>query len=62
VKDRYQVVVIGGGVVGCSVLYHLALRGCTDTALHRAPPSTQHINVDLYAQCGAGCSGRRTAT
>ena len=32
-KDRYQVVVIGGGVVGCSVLYHLALRGCTDTAL-----------------------------
>jgi NADPH-dependent 2,4-dienoyl-CoA reductase/sulfur reductase-like enzyme len=33
VKDRYQVVVIGGGIVGCSVLYHLALRGCTDTPL-----------------------------
>ena len=32
-KDRYQVVVIGGGIVGCSVLYHLALRGCTDIAL-----------------------------
>jgi dimethylglycine dehydrogenase len=33
VKDRYQVVVIGGGIVGCSVLYHLALRGVTDAAL-----------------------------
>jgi dimethylglycine dehydrogenase len=33
VKDRYQVVVIGGGIVGCSVLYHLALRGSTDAAL-----------------------------
>jgi dimethylglycine dehydrogenase len=33
VNDRYQVVVIGGGIVGCSVLYHLALRGSTDTLL-----------------------------
>ena len=32
-KDRYQVVVIGGGIVGCSVLYHLTLRGLTDAAL-----------------------------
>lgn len=30
---------------------------CTDTTIHRTPPSTQHINVDLYAQCGSGCSG-----
>jgi dimethylglycine dehydrogenase len=33
VKDRYQVVVVGGGIVGCSVLYHLTLRGLTDVAL-----------------------------
>jgi dimethylglycine dehydrogenase len=33
VRDRYQVVVIGGGIVGCSVLYHLTLRGVTDAAL-----------------------------
>ena len=33
VKDQYQVVVIGGGIVGCSVLYHLTLRGMTDIAL-----------------------------
>ena len=32
-KDRYHVVVIGGGIVGCSVLYHLTLRGMTDVVL-----------------------------
>ncbi|HEX6845068.1 MAG TPA: FAD-dependent oxidoreductase [Actinomycetota bacterium] len=32
-KDRYQVVVVGGGIVGVSVAYHLALRGLTDVAI-----------------------------
>ena len=32
-KSHYRVVVIGGGVVGCSVLYHLAKSGWTDIAL-----------------------------
>ena len=32
-KNQYQVVVIGGGIVGCSVLYHLTLRGLADVAL-----------------------------
>ena len=32
-KDQYRVVIIGGGIVGCSVLYHLTLRGITDVAL-----------------------------
>ena len=32
-KSEYRVVVIGGGVVGASVLYHLAKFGWTDTAL-----------------------------
>ena len=32
-KSQYRVVVIGGGIVGTSVAYHLALRGLTDVAL-----------------------------
>jgi len=28
-----RVVIIGGGIVGCSVAYHLAKRGCTDVLL-----------------------------
>lgn len=32
-KTSYRVVVIGGGVVGCSVLYHLAKNGWSDAVL-----------------------------
>ena len=32
-KSHYRVVVIGGGVVGCSVLYHLAKSGWSDVCL-----------------------------
>ena len=32
-KSHLQVAVIGGGVVGCSVLYHLTKLGCKDVAL-----------------------------
>jgi len=32
-KDHYRVVVIGGGIVGVSVLYHLTRAGWTDVAL-----------------------------
>ena len=35
-----QVVVIGGGVVGCSVLYHLAKFGCRDAVLLERDEST----------------------
>lgn len=28
--DRAQVVIIGGGIIGCSVAYHLTRRGITD--------------------------------
>lgn len=31
--DRARVVVIGGGVIGCSVAYHLAHMGCKDVVL-----------------------------
>ncbi len=32
-QDQAQVVIIGGGVVGASVLYHLTKLGCTDALL-----------------------------
>ena len=32
-KDKAQVVVIGGGVVGAGTLYHLAKKGWTDVVL-----------------------------
>ncbi|MCY3539758.1 MAG: FAD-dependent oxidoreductase [bacterium] len=31
--DRAQVVVVGGGIVGCSIAYHLTRRGVTDVLL-----------------------------
>ena len=30
---RAQVIIVGGGIVGCSVAYHLTLRGCRDVLL-----------------------------
>lgn len=32
-RDRAQVVVIGGGITGCSVAYHLAKHGVKDLVL-----------------------------
>ncbi|HET7755927.1 MAG TPA: FAD-dependent oxidoreductase, partial [Steroidobacteraceae bacterium] len=33
VPSHARVVIVGGGIVGCSVAYHLAKRGCTDVLL-----------------------------
>jgi 4-methylaminobutanoate oxidase (formaldehyde-forming) len=33
VPGKAQVVIIGGGIVGCSIAYHLTLRGVTDVVL-----------------------------
>lgn len=51
-RDRYQAVVIGGGVVGASVLYHLAKLGWPDVVLiERAEltaGSTWHAAADFH--------------
>ena len=31
--DRAQVVVIGGGIIGCSIAYHLTKRGVSDVVI-----------------------------
>ncbi len=31
--DEARIVIVGGGIAGCSLLYHLAGQGCTDTLL-----------------------------
>jgi len=54
-SERAKVVIIGGGIAGCSALYHLALRGCTDVLLlerdELTSGSTWHAagNVPTYS-------------
>ena len=52
-KSHYRVVVIGGGIVGTSILYHLAKRGWSDIALvERAEltaGSTWHAAAGFHA-------------
>lgn len=52
-KSHYRVVVIGGGIVGTSILYHLARRGWSDIALiERAEltaGSTWHAAAGFHA-------------
>ena len=52
-RSHYRVVVIGGGIVGASVLYHLARKGWTDIALiERAEltaGSTWHAAAGFHA-------------
>lgn len=53
--ERFRVVVIGGGIAGCSALYHLGLEGWTDTLLlerdQLSSGSTWHAagNVPTYS-------------
>ncbi|MGI9419505.1 MAG: GcvT family protein [Geminicoccaceae bacterium] len=59
-KTHAQVVVIGGGAVGTSILYHLALAGMTDTLLlerdELTSGSTWHAagNIPTYATSWLG--------
>jgi sarcosine oxidase subunit beta len=48
-KQTADVVIIGGGIVGASVAFHLAERGCTDVLI-----------VEREAEQGLGSTGRAT--
>lgn len=52
-KSHAKVVVIGGGVVGCSILYHLAKLGCSDALLiersELTSGSTWHAAAGMHA-------------
>ncbi len=63
-KTHAEVVIIGGGIVGVSVLYHLARAGMTDTLLieknELTSGSTWHAagNIPTFANSWAGmCAG-----
>ena len=51
-REHAQAVVIGGGVVGCSILYHLAKLGWTDTVLlerdELTSGSTWHAAANIH--------------
>jgi len=42
-KTKTKVVVVGGGVVGVSALYHLAKKGLTDVVLVERKELTQDL-------------------
>lgn len=50
-KTRARVVVIGGGIAGCSLLYHLTLEGWTDVVLVERDELTSGTTWHSAAQC-----------
>jgi dimethylglycine dehydrogenase len=50
-KTNARVVVIGGGMMGASLLYHLALEGCTDTLLLEKGELTSGSTWHAAGQC-----------
>ena len=63
--DRAQVVIVGGGIVGCSVAYHLTRRGITDVVLIEQASLTSGTTwhaAGLVAQLKATYSLTKLAT
>ena len=63
--DRAQVVIVGGGIVGCSIAYHLTRRGITDVVLieqSRLTSGTTWHAAGLVSQLKATHSLTKLAT
>lgn len=63
--DRAQVVIVGGGIVGCSIAYHLTRRGITDVVLveqSRLTSGTTWHAAGLVSQLKANHSLTKLAT
>jgi dimethylglycine dehydrogenase len=50
-KTNARVVIVGGGMMGASLLYHLALEGCTDTVLVEKDVLTSGSTWHAAGQC-----------
>ena len=50
-KTNARVVIVGGGMMGASLLYHLALEGCTDTVLIEKDELTSGSTWHAAGQC-----------
>ena len=50
-KTNARVVVVGGGIMGASLLYHLALEGCTDAVLVEKGELTSGSTWHAAGQC-----------
>jgi dimethylglycine dehydrogenase len=51
VKTHARIVVVGGGMMGASLLYHLGLEGCTDTLLVEKSELTSGSTWHAAGQC-----------
>ena len=56
--DRARVVVIGGGVGGTSIAYHLAQLGESDVVLVDRDELTSRLDVPLAPGSSASCARR----
>ena len=50
-KTSADIVIVGGGIMGASLLYHLALEGCTDTILIEKDELTSGSTWHAAGQC-----------
>jgi len=48
-KDA-EIIIIGGGIIGCSVAYHLTRMGRTEPPAKRSPPPQRHAAPRINAQ------------